>query len=373
MHILWFTWKDRTHPLAGGAEVVNEELAKRLALDGHEVVFLVGGYAGSTAEDARNGFKIIRLGNRWSVYHQARAYYKKHFKGWADLVIDEVNTVPFFCRFFVKEKNILLSYQLCREIWFYQLWFPLNLIGYLLEPIYLWLLRSSYVLTESESTKKDLQKYGFKKGKIFVFRIGLDIKPITEEELSRQDKGTAPAILFLGSVRRMKRPDHLLKAFNIIKKRITSAKLFIVGSGDSYYAKKFFKSVADSPYRSDITCFGRVEDDKKLQIMRAAKIIGVTSVKEGWGLIVTEANSQGTPAVTYDVDGLRDACKNGYTGLTTRKNTPEGLAQEIMRLLQDESLYERIRSDAWKESLGYTYDNCYKMFINQIEKIHPGL
>lgn len=40
MKILWLTWKDRSHPRSGGAEVVNEEIAKRLARDGHEVVFL---------------------------------------------------------------------------------------------------------------------------------------------------------------------------------------------------------------------------------------------------------------------------------------------------------------------------------------------
>ena len=39
MKILWLTWKDRKNPLAGGAEVVNEELAKRLVKDGHEVIF----------------------------------------------------------------------------------------------------------------------------------------------------------------------------------------------------------------------------------------------------------------------------------------------------------------------------------------------
>ena len=39
MKILWLTWKDKKNPLAGGAEVVNEELAKRLIADGNEVIF----------------------------------------------------------------------------------------------------------------------------------------------------------------------------------------------------------------------------------------------------------------------------------------------------------------------------------------------
>lgn len=373
MKILWFTWKDKANPLAGGAETVNEELAARLAADGHEVIFLVGGFNGCQKEEIRRGFKIIRLGNRLSVYWQAYKYYKKNLRGWADLVIDEVNTIPFFCKFYVKEKNIILSYQLCREIWFYQISFPINIIGYLLEPLYLWLLRKSYVLTESESTKVDLQRYGFQSDKIFVFRVGLNVSPISEEELNNQKKEAVPTILYVGSIRSMKRPDHLLKSFNILKKEISDAKLFIIGSGNTKYAQNFFKEAANSQYQDDITCFGRVDDQQKLEIMRRAHLIGVTSVKEGWGLIITEANSQGTPAVAYDIDGLRDACKNNSIGLLTEKNNPQELAQKIIQLLQDKNLYDKLRVNAWEDSLGYNYDNSYKIFINYLEDIYKKL
>ncbi|HAO64415.1 TPA: glycosyltransferase family 1 protein, partial [Candidatus Taylorbacteria bacterium] len=137
MKILWFTWKDRKNPLAGGAEVVNEQLAKRLAADGHEVIFLVGGFEGFSQEEVVDGFKIIRVGGKWSVYFKACQYYKKHLKDWPDLVIDEVNTIPFFTKFYTKQKNILFVHQLCREIWFYQMFFPFSLVGYLIETLYL--------------------------------------------------------------------------------------------------------------------------------------------------------------------------------------------------------------------------------------------
>jgi len=122
--ILWFTWKDRKNPAAGGAELINEAMAELLAKEGYEVIFLVAGFKGAKPEETINNYKIIRLGSRWSVYWKAYRYYKKHLQGWADLVIDEVNTMPFFCKFFVKEKKILLIHQLCREIWFYQMFFP---------------------------------------------------------------------------------------------------------------------------------------------------------------------------------------------------------------------------------------------------------
>jgi hypothetical protein len=96
MKIVWMTWKDREHPLAGGAEVINEALAERLVRDGHEVIFLVGGFVGGTGEAMRNGFRIVRLGGRLSVYWHAFCYYRRHLRAWADLVIDEVNTISFF-------------------------------------------------------------------------------------------------------------------------------------------------------------------------------------------------------------------------------------------------------------------------------------
>jgi glycosyltransferase involved in cell wall biosynthesis len=107
--------------------------------------------------------------------------------------------------------------------------------------------------------------------------------------------------------------------------------------------------------------------------MRRAQLIAVTSVKEGWGLIITEANSQGTPAVAYDIDGLRDACKNNYTGLITTKNNPSDLAEKMTQLLQDKDLYAQLRLNAWRDSLTYSYDSSYKIFISLIQDIYKKL
>src|SRR5271168_2000313 len=137
MKILWFTWKDKKNPLAGGAEIVGHELARRLVKDGHEVIFLVPGFEGSNAEEMCEGFKIIRLGNRWSVYWKAFRYYKNHLNDWPDIIIDEYQAIPFFTKFYAKQKKFLFVHQITRNVWFYQMFFPLNIIGYLIEPIYL--------------------------------------------------------------------------------------------------------------------------------------------------------------------------------------------------------------------------------------------
>ena len=54
MNILWMTWKDIEHPQAGGAEFINEEIARRLASDGHEVILFVAGFPGGVFEENRS-------------------------------------------------------------------------------------------------------------------------------------------------------------------------------------------------------------------------------------------------------------------------------------------------------------------------------
>ncbi len=363
--ILWFTWKDKKNMASGGAEIVNEELAKRLVADGHQVILLVAGVDGAPDREERDGYTVIRVGNRWSVYWEAYRYYQKHLVGWPDLVIEEVNTIPFLTHLYIKDiKIIYLFYQLCREIWFYQMFFPLNWIGYWLEPFYLRRMATNRftVLTESKSARDDLARYGFDKALTHIFSIGLEIQPVTD--LNRIKKYDQPTLLSLGAIREMKRPHLQIAAFEIAKQSVPNLKMKIAGLGFRPYFHKVMKLIEESPYRQDIEYLGKVKQTQKMELMQRAHLIAVTSVKEGWGLIVTEANSQGTPAVVYDVDGLRDSVIDGQTGLIAQENSPAGLAKAMVKLLTDQKKYHTLRQQAWQHSRGMTFDNGYQQFIS---------
>ena len=362
--ILWMTWKDLKNPQAGGAETVNEEIIKRLAKNGYEVILIVAGFDNSKPEEVIDGYRVIRVGSRWSLYWYAYRYYKKNHVGWADLVIDEMNTIPFFTKYYVKEKNIILAHQLCREIWFYQMFFPLNIVGYILEPIYLWLLSDRKVITISESSKNDLIRFGFKKTNISIITPGIETLPL--KSLNQIEKQNNFTILSLGSIREMKRPDQQVLAFQIAKKTIPELKMKIAGGGSGPYFEKVMKMISESPYKKDIEYLGRITDEEKYELMQKCHLITVTSVKEGWGLIVTEANSQGAPAVVYDVDGLRDSVRNGVTGLIAKEKTPESLAKEIVKLYKDKKKYSELQKNAWEWSKEINFENCYKKFVEAI-------
>jgi glycosyltransferase involved in cell wall biosynthesis len=89
------------------------------------------------------------------------------------------------------------------------------------------------------------------------------------------------------------------------------------------------------------------------------------SVKEGWGLVVIEAASQGTPSVVYNVGGLRDSVINGKTGVVIRKNKPEEMAREAIDLLNDSKRYSFYQKDGLKRARSLEW----KIAVDQSSKL----
>jgi glycosyltransferase involved in cell wall biosynthesis len=365
MNIVWFSWKDIDHPLAGGAELVSTEIRQRLVRDGHNVTLITSKPSYLKHIDQSAGVNIVRVGGRFSVYIRAWRTYRKKYTHTTDIVVDEMNTIPFFSAFYVnqKSKKYLLTYQLAREVWFYQMMFPLSFIGYILEPVYLKLISKSYdkVLTESMSTKLDLIKYGFDMSKIQIFRVGMEMKPATTTNKHGKD------IMFLGSFRRMKRTLDAIKAFEYAKDIDKRVRLTLVGDSSGKYGRKVLNYIKNSRYSSDIHYLGRVSSLKKRKLLGSSRLILVTSIKEGWGLIITEANSQGTPAIAYDVDGLRDSVKNGTTGVLVAGGNPQEMGTAIADLIHDKKRLAEYSHNARIDSMQYTFENSYKDFKNILE------
>jgi len=365
VNIVWMSWKDRSHPLAGGAEAVSGEIMDRLARDGHTVTLITSEYPGSLAEEKMNGVDVIRAGGKYSVYFKARRIYRNRQKETAELVIDEMNTIPFASALYVRAKSALLAYQLARKVWFYQMAFPLSVIGYLCEPIYLRVIARKYptVLTESESTRQDMLRNGFKARQVRVFTIGMALKPL---ETLPEKAITENVVLSLGALRPMKRTLHAVQAFETARDNQPELRMVIAGDKSGPYARKVLRYIEDSRHSESITVLGRVSNEERLRLMREATVILVTSVKEGWGLIVTEANSQGTPAIVYDTDGLRDSVQNGKTGVLTPDGDPMAMGVAIAQLLQDDKVYSQLRQAAWQWSKQFSFEDSYHSFCREM-------
>jgi glycosyltransferase involved in cell wall biosynthesis len=359
MRILWFNWRDILNPDAGGAEVFTHEVMKRLTKRGYHMTLFTSRFKGCQLNENIDGVDIIREGNKYTVYKQAKNYlkaYKHHY----DLIIDEINTRPFLTPKFVREKQVIaLIHQLAREFWFYETRFPLNYIGYYyLEKKWLSNYKDVTTLTVSDSTKTDLEELGFKK--LFVVAPGLNATPLS----TVKEKETNPTVVFIGRLKKAKLPHHALQAFSIIKREIPDAKMWIIGDG---YLRKKLESLKSK----DVTFFGHVSNEKKYELLSRAHIILVPAVREGWGLIVTEANAMGTPAIGYDVHGLRDSIRHDETGITIKERSPEAMAQQAILLLRDSNRLFKYSTNALEFSKQFSWDKTassfHKVLNNQCE------
>ncbi len=366
MRILWLTWKDLSHPLAGGAELVSSELTARLSARGHEVILLTSGDGSRTTpyETAQHDCRVIHVGGRVSVYWHAYRYIRRHLSNWPDLVVEEVNTFPFLTRLYVRDRpRLLVFYQLCRVIWFYQLPVPLSLIGYLLEPLYLRLMSRDAAATISESSRADLHRFGFDRERVNVFVPGMALEPIAELKLAQ--KYDRPTVISLGNIRPMKRTLDQIRAFERARDRMPELQLKVAGAATGAYGRRVLRAIERSRHREAIEYLGRISEAQKRELLERAHVILVTSIKEGWGLIVTEAASQGTPAVVYDADGLRDSVRDGVTGLVTDRH-PAAMADALLALLADPERYERLRENGWRWSREITFEAALAGFCEAL-------
>src|SRR5918999_319496 len=235
MRVLWFNWRDILNPEAGGAEVYTHEIMKRLAKRGHYMTLFTSRFKGCQLNENIDGVDIIREGNRYRVYLKAKDYLRA-YKHQYDLIIDEINTRPFFVPEFVRDKQVIaIIHQLAREFWFYETKFPLNYIGYYyLEKKWLSKYKDTVTLAVSESTKIDLEELGFKR--VFLAPNGLNVTPLPNVK----EKEANPTLVFMGRLKKAKLPDHALQAFSIIKHEIDDAKMWIIGDG--YFRKKLESS-----------------------------------------------------------------------------------------------------------------------------------
>lgn len=351
LRILWFNWRDIKNPEAGGAEVLTHEVTKRLSDKGHDITVFTSQFSNSLKTEEIDKVKIIRNGGKYSVYNKAKDHYNDYKHNY-DIVIDEINTRPFLTPKFVKEKPIFaLFHQLAADFWFYETRFPINYIGYYyLEKKWLSYYKDITTLTVSNSSRNDLVALGFKK--VFIIPEGVSISPLSE----LKQKESNPVIVYLGRLKKAKLPHHAIQAFAMIKLEIPNAKMWVIGDG---YMRRKLESGLDL---DDVTFFGAIRDDLKYDLLSKAHLVLVPSIREGWGLVVTESNAMGTPAVAYNVPGLRDSVKDGDTGLLVKENSPRGLADSAVYLLKNKTLMNKFSLQALEFSRQFSWDKTAEIF-----------
>jgi glycosyltransferase involved in cell wall biosynthesis len=350
VQVLFLNWRDIRSPKAGGAEVLTHEIAKRLAAR-HQVTWFTSRSGGQPREEEIDGVRVVRRGSELTTRLFAPRFARK--TRW-DVVVEEINTLPYFAHAWSSSPAVLFIPQLAREVWWYEAPKPVAWAGWAAEPLYLAAYRRVRGITISESTCADLRRLGLR-APIDVVPIGVST-PALAELTPKEPRG---ALVALGRLVRSKRFDHAIRALSKLRETQPSARLTIIGEGRE---RASLEQLAERLQLTDaVRLTGRVSEDDKVHLLQEADVLVACAVREGWGLTTTEAARLGTPAVTYDVPGLRDSVIDGQTGLLT-ESTPEALAAGVDRILNNRAVYDKLRTSAWDRWRDISWEDTAESF-----------
>jgi len=168
----------------------------------------------------------------------------------------------------------------------------------------------------------------------------------------------------VGRLKRYKNLDHLLVAYKAVKEEIRDSQLIIIGTGDREpEARKLTEKLS----LRDVYFLGKVPEEEKIMWMQRAWIIASTSVREGWGITILEAAACRTPAVAYNVPGLRDSVKHMETGILVEPGDTEQLAKALTWILEDDNTRTRLSENAYKHAQKYSWDRSAEDFLEALK------
>lgn len=363
MRILVINWLDTKNPQAGGAEIYLFEIFSRIAAKEHHVTLFTSSFKDAPRREVIQGIDVLRSGRRnlfnFNVFFELKRILHE---GNYDVVIDDINKIPFYSPSWVALPTMGLVMHLFRKSIFKEVVLPLGAYVYLAESLIPLGYRKTNFAVLSESSKKDVIDLGVPEEKIWVIPPCVDLSRYTPAPEAPRGRAM---IIHVGRVKRYKSVDHLLYAADILKRKGLDFEVAVVGSGDDLPR---LRRISEKLALHDCVRFlGWIPEAEKVDLYRKATIAVENSVKEGWGIIVIEANACGVPAIAARSPGLVDSVVDEETGLLYEYGNVVELAGKIESLLRDRSRRDRMAEKAVAWARKFSWDDAADRMLSLIK------
>ncbi|GAA3496937.1 glycosyltransferase family 4 protein [Streptomyces prasinosporus] len=299
--IVFLAHRDLGNPSAGGSELLVDRLADGLTRLGHQVTLLCGGPA------SFRDYRVVSAGGTYGHYLRARSAFARQV-GDCDLLVEVCNGVPYLAPLWHRGPTLCLVNHVHTDLWPMRFGGPLAPAARIGRRLEHWALtgarRRGLLVAVSPSTAHALQGIGVERERIRIVHNGV------EEPGPRTARSPEPLFVAVGRLVEYKRVDLLLRLWERVRP-VTGGRLVIVGDGPE-------RDRLERLAGPDVEFTGHVSEAEKHRLLCAAWLLLHPSAVEGWGLVVTEAAARGTPAIAFDVPGLRDSVVDGETGVLAR-------------------------------------------------------
>ncbi len=326
-------WRDPWHPSAGGAEQYAWQMALGMLARGARVCYLTARAPGQSAAEYRNGVQIVRAGSQWTVYPRVLGWLARHRRDF-DAVIDCQNGIPFFTPWVLPRRVPVLCVVHHVHDAQFGVHFPpvVAAVGRLLEGrVARWTYRRHACVAVSESTVAAMRERLRWTGPIHVVPNGLAADCF---DSPAPIDAPAPGVEVLTWVGRLVAHKRVERVLDIAQLLSDGGVIDVIGRGPT--SVPLAAEITARGLGGRVRLRGYLAEAEKRATVAGSLLHLNTSQGEGWGLCVLEAAALGVPTVAYDVDGLRDAVRDGVTGWLVRADQRiEDVVQAAVKELSD--------------------------------------
>jgi glycosyltransferase involved in cell wall biosynthesis len=363
IHVL--AWRDLDDPEAGGSELHASRVAAVWAAAGIDVTLRTSSAAGHPAYTTRDGYRVVRKAGRYAVFPRTALSGVAGRTGQRDGMVEVWNGMPFFSPLWARSPTVVFLHHVHAEMWHMVIKQRLLArLGELVEfrlapPIY----RRARVVTLSESSKREIvDLLGLRPANIDVVAPGVD-----RRFSPGGTRASNPLVVAVGRLVPVKRFNLLIDALAAVRQGHPQLEAVLVGEG--YERPALEARIRAAGAGAWLHLAGRVDDNALVDLYRRAWVVTSTSLREGWGMTLTEAAACATPAVVTDIAGHRDAVDAGRSGLLAPPGGPEdptGVAAALDRVLGDRHLRDRLSTGALAHAERFTWEATARGTLNAL-------
>ena len=223
---------------------------------------------------------------------------------------------------------------------------------------------SDYVIAQSGNTKENAEKYYPSKRKIRI--IPLPYQEAVFDAVSREDLGLKESDIYLISVGRLvgrKGYDYLLHALAQMESH--DLKLIILGEGPEW--ENLQRIIKEKGLENRVMMPGFVSENRKMQYLNCADIYVLSSVHEGFGIVLQEAMQVGLPVVSTNNGGQNDLIKENENGVLVEPCSAAALRSGICRLLDNRVLMDQMKQNNIRKVKEFAADLIADAYIDCIK------
>jgi glycosyltransferase involved in cell wall biosynthesis len=352
-------WRDLDDAEAGGSELHAHEILTRWADAGIDVRLWTSRVDGAARAIRRSGYTVNRRAGRYAVFPRTAVAGFRHKIGFGDGLVEIWNGMPFFSPIWSRCPRVVFLHHVHAEMWDMTLSPSLARLGYGIEhrvapPFY----RRSQIVTLSDSARDDLvRRLHLSRDRITVVPPGIDDRFTPGGTIAPH-----PFIVAVGRLVPVKRFAWFVQAMVALKERQPGLEAMLVGEG--YERPELEALVSEAGAGEWLSLPGRVSDGELVDLYRRAWLVCSTSVREGWGMTITEAAACGTPAVATRIAGHEDAVVDGESGLLA-SSVPE-LVEASESVLANPMLRRRLSQGALRRSERMTWERTAEVTLQTL-------